>query len=137
MDIQFPIEFLVKGTPVSLQAKRPEARLQWKERVKVASSEAIPEGHFANDDGIAITLYYLPDGQMQGDIDNIIKPILDALNAHIYMDDTQVERVVVQKFEPGNIFNFKKPSQKLAAALEEKKPVLFVRVTNNPHEDSS
>ena len=137
MDIQFPIEFLVKGTPVSLQAKRPEARLQWKERVKGASSEALPEGHFANDDGIAITLYYLPDGQMQGDIDNIIKPILDALNAHIYMDDTQVERVVVQKFEPGNIFNFKKPSQKLAAALEEKKPVLFVRVTNNPHEDLS
>lgn len=137
MDIQFPLEFLVRGTPVSLQAKRPEARQQWKERVREASNEALPQGHFATDDGIAITLYFLPDGRMQGDIDNIIKPILDALNAHIYMDDTQVERVVVQKFEPGNVFDFKQPSRKLAAALEQEKPVLFVRVTNNPHEDLS
>lgn len=137
MDIQFPLEFLVRGTPVSHQAKRPEARQQWKERVREASNEALPDGHFASDDRIAITLYFLPDGRMQGDIDNIIKPIMDAMNTHIYMDDSQVERVVVQKFEPGNVFDFKQPSQKLAAALEHEKPVLFVRVTNNPHEDLS
>ncbi len=35
-----------------------------------------------------------------GDIDNIVKPILDALCHHIYMDDRQVQRLVVQKFEP-------------------------------------
>ncbi len=42
---------------------------------------------------------------MQGDVDNIVKPILDALSKHIYNDDGQVERIWVQKFEPGRIFN--------------------------------
>jgi len=137
MLIELPIEFLVSGTPVSLQAKRSEARHEWKERVKAASRSAIPEFHFASEERIAVTLYFLPDGLMQGDIDNIVKPVLDALNAHVYIDDTQVERVVVQKFEPGKIFEFKNPSPTFAAALEAKKPVLYIRVTNDPHEDLS
>ncbi len=135
MLIDFPIEFLVKGTPVSLQAKRAEAKQEWKARVKAASKAVIPDPHFASDERIAVTLYFLPDGLMQGDIDNIVKPILDALSSHIYLDDAQVERVLVQEFEPGNIFDFKNPSRKFAAALEEEKPVLYIRVSNNPHED--
>jgi crossover junction endodeoxyribonuclease RusA len=134
MLIDFPIEFLVKGTPVSLQAKRAESRREWKERVKTASKSALPEDHFASEDRISVTLYYLPDEQMQGDVDNIVKPILDALCQHIYIDDTQVERVLVQKFEPGNIFEFSNPSATFARALEEAKPVLYVRVSNDPHE---
>jgi crossover junction endodeoxyribonuclease RusA len=102
MQIDFPIEFLVQGTPVSSQAKRPESKNEWKERVKSASNTAIPNLHFASDESMAVTLYYLPSEPMQGDIDNIVKPILDALCQHIYRDDNQVARVVVQKFEPGN-----------------------------------
>ena len=50
MEIEFPIEFLVKGTPVSLQAKRPESREEWKVRVKTASTSVIPQPHFASGD---------------------------------------------------------------------------------------
>ena len=39
---------------------------------------------------------------MQGDVNNIVKPIVDALSRHLYLDDHQVQRVVVQKFEPDN-----------------------------------
>jgi hypothetical protein len=84
-----------------------------------------------------VTLYYLPDEPMQGDVDNIVKPILDALSSHIYIDDHQVERVVVQKFEPGNVFTFSRPTVKFAEALGGERPVLYVRVSNNPHEELS
>jgi hypothetical protein len=47
---------------------------------------------------------------MPGDVDNIVKPILDVLGRHIYVDDAQVERVVVEKFEPKNVFAFRAPS---------------------------
>ncbi len=137
IEINFPIEFVVHGTPLSLQAKRAASRAEWKERVKLASSNAIPSPHYASEERIAVTLYYLPDERMQGDVDNIVKPILDALSCHIYIDDSQVERVVVQKFEPGNAFSFNSPTVKLAEALNGDKPLLYVRVSTDPFEELS
>src|SRR5277367_6140702 len=113
VEIEFPLEFIVLGTPVSLQAKRRESLEEWKARVIEASRAVLPEGHFATDDPLAITLYYFPGSEMQGDIDNIVKPILDALQRHIYLDDRQIQRILVQKFEPGNVFSFTRPSPML------------------------
>jgi hypothetical protein len=135
IEIEFPLEFVVAGTAVSLQAKRRESLDEWKERIKAASRTVLPEGHFATDDPLAITLYYFPASEMQGDIDNIIKPILDALGRHIYLDDRQVQRVVIQKFEPGNVFSFTQPSPTLGSALEQPKPALYIRLSDDPFED--
>ena len=84
---------------------------------------------------MAVTIYSLPGEPMQGDVDNIVKLILDALCKHIYFDDKQVERVVVQKFEPGNAFTLTEPSELFVQALEAPKPIVYIRVTNDPFED--
>ena len=104
LEPEFPIEFIVYGTPVSHQSDNARAKNEWKELVKEASNASLPEGHFSVDRPLAITLYYFPPEDMQGDVDNIVKLVLDALNKHIYQDDHQIERVVVQKFEPGRTF---------------------------------
>jgi crossover junction endodeoxyribonuclease RusA len=135
MVIEFPIEFTVLGTPVSFQAARAASKEQWKARVKAASAMVLPAPHFVSGDRMAVTLYYLPEARMQGDVDNIVKLVLDALCKHIYLDDAQVERVVVQKFEPGNVFNFRSPSASIVAAISGPKPALYVRVSNDPFED--
>jgi len=135
VDIAFPVEFIVEGTAVSLSAKRRESVAEWKERVKAAGKRVLPDGYFANDGRLAVTLYYFPDAEMQGDIDNIVKPVLDAMNQDIYLDDRQVERVVVQKFEPGGIFLFSAPSVILERALKGSKPALYIRLSDNPSED--
>jgi crossover junction endodeoxyribonuclease RusA len=88
VEIEFPIEFLVRGTPAAL-ASRSEARAAWKKRIKSASLSVVPAPHFASEDRIAVSLYYFPAGPMQGDIDNIIKAILDALKLHVFIDDHQ------------------------------------------------
>lgn len=72
---------------------------------------------------------------MQGDIDNIVKPILDALSRFVYIDDRQIQRVWVQKFEPGNVFEFESPSSVLLEAINGPKPVLYVRVSDEIFED--
>ena len=135
VEIEFPLEFLVVGTPVSLQAKRRESVDQWKARIVDASRSTLPEGHFASGNPIAATLFYFPDAEMAGDVDNIVKPVLDALGKHIYVDDRQVQRVLVQKFEPGNVFGFGTPSPKLQDALNRAKPILYIRLSNDPFED--
>ena len=137
MELQFPIEFLVSGTPVSAQAKRTGSRDDWKQRVREASSDALPEDHWATEGRVAATLFFFPDQPMQGDVDNIVKLVLDALAQHIYRDDRQVERVVVQKFEPENVFHFASPSPRLDEALNRDKPILYVRLSDDPFEELS
>jgi crossover junction endodeoxyribonuclease RusA len=65
---------------------------------------------------------------MEGDLDNIVKPILDALSNLIYVDDAQVERILVQRFEPGRIATFSGPSPKLAEAVAKSGPRLYIKV---------
>jgi crossover junction endodeoxyribonuclease RusA len=62
---------------------------------------------------------------------------LDALSRHIYVDDGQVERIVVQKFEPGGVFVFRQPTNIFTEALGGQRPILYVRVSNDPFEELS
>jgi crossover junction endodeoxyribonuclease RusA len=135
MEIEFPIEFLVEGTPVSLGAKRPSTKEAWKQRVRVASLASLPQPHFASGGRMSVTIYCFPERPLQGDVDNIVKLILDALCCHVYKDDQQVERIVVQKFDPGNIFPFSAPSPTLFRAMEARMPVVYIRLSNDPFED--
>lgn len=95
----------------------------------------LPSDYRPYEGRIAATIYYFLDEQMRGDVDNIVKPVLDALSSCAYVDDKQVDRVVVQRFEGGNIFAFTSPSQTLAKAVTDPKPLVYVRLSNNPFED--
>jgi crossover junction endodeoxyribonuclease RusA len=110
LEPDFPFEFVVSGTPRSLggsSASREACN---------ASKSLLPEGHWLTGARMAITIFYFPAEPMEGDIDNIVKQILDSLIGHIYYDDHQVERVLVQKFEPENYFAFDGPSDCLTEA---------------------
>lgn len=131
----FPLEFLVPGTPISHQSALPAARDAWKAQVRACSSETLPEGHWATQNYVSVTLYCFPVTTLGADLDNIAKYVLDALKAHIYIDDSQVERLVLQKFEEGRIFDFVSPGPTLARAINGEKPVLYVRISRDPHED--
>lgn len=135
MEPEFPFEFIVSGTPVSHQRDNPKAKQEWKDLVRASSAARLPEMHFATDQRLAITLYYYPEDRMTGDVDNIVKLTLDAMCKYIYLDDDQVERVVVQKFERGRIFAFGDPTETLAACMLGAKPALYIRVSTDPHEE--
>jgi hypothetical protein len=129
-----PIEFMVRGTAISQQASA-RSRAAWKQTVRAAGALVVPAGSWALTERVAVTIYYFPESRMVGDIDNIVKPILDAMSRFIYVDDVQVERVVVQKFEPDQNFSFSAPTPILADALAAERPTVYVRVSDDPHED--
>jgi crossover junction endodeoxyribonuclease RusA len=130
----FPLEVVVSGTPVSFRAST-RSITAWKEAVRAAAAPSLPEGHWLTEVPIALTLYYFPAEPMEGDIDNILKPVLDSFNNFIYLDDRQVERIVVQKFEPERIFPFANPSGVLAEAIAGRGPKLYIRISIDPFED--
>lgn len=131
MEIAFPVEFIVAGTPVSSQSTNSVSKTEWKDRIRDASSKVLPAPHLASTGRVGVTLYYLPQDQMTGDLDNIIKLILDGMKQHVYVDDQQVERIVVQKFEPETTPALPDAaSLTLRQAWTTERPLLYVRVSD-------
>lgn len=126
---ELPIEFLVVGTPVSLQSSNTNARDGWKALVLSAAEDEVDGGSWAFDEQrLSVTMFYFPQAEMQGDVDNIVKLTIDALVPRIYLDDSLVDRVLVQRFYPEHSATFESPSEKLLKALATKEPVLFVKI---------
>ena len=136
MEIEFPIELIVAGTPVSQQAKLKVNIDEWKGRVRDACAPTLPAPHFATLAAVGVVLYYLPADEMKGDLDNIIKPVLDALKQFVFVDDQQVERLLVQKFEPDRTPGLAESvSSTLQLAWKTERPLLYVRVTDRMDEE--
>lgn len=130
----YPLEIVVEGVPVSLQTKRARSRLLWKERVARIARDRQRETDelgFLDERPIAASIFYFPVSPMDGDIDNIVKPILDSLIGIAFLSDQAVERVLVQKFEPARDWAFERLSDRLALALVTTPPVVYVRIDDD------
>jgi Holliday junction resolvase RusA-like endonuclease len=78
----YPLEVVVSGVPISLQSKSSRNRDAWKRRVSGAARTRRRETYelgFLDDRSLAVTIYYFPRESMVGDVDNIVKPIMDAM----------------------------------------------------------
>jgi crossover junction endodeoxyribonuclease RusA len=129
----YPVEFFIEGVPVSLGSSN-RSRDRWKAIVAYTARQRQRETDelgFLDNRALAVTIYYFPSAPMEGDIDNIVKPILDALIGIAYLDDGVVERVVSQKFEPQVDWAFAAPSDRLATALDKPAPIVYVRVDDD------
>lgn len=135
----FPLEFHVVGTPLSLQASNA-SKEKWKRTVAMTArqrAELTTELVWLEEAPVAVTIFYFPIAPMAGDIDNIVKPILDALSGQAYTDDKLVERVVSQKFEPDTGWSFGSPTDQLTAALdaissnEGPQPIVYIRIDDD------
>jgi crossover junction endodeoxyribonuclease RusA len=132
-DTLYPVEFFIAATPLSLQAS-PASKARWKLAVAEAARRLVRETDelgFLDPRPVSLVIYYFPLAQMLGDIDNIVKPIMDALTRVAYLDDRNVERVIVQKFEPQVEWSFANPGPQLAAALDCAPPVVYIRVDDD------
>ena len=127
------IEFLVVGTPVSLQSSNTKARVGWKALALSATEEEVDGGSWAFDEQrLSVTMFYFPQAEMQGDVDNIVKLTIDALVPRIYLNDSLVDRVLVQRFYPEDSATFESPSEKLLEAFARKEPILFIKIDEVP-----
>ncbi|MDB5288849.1 MAG: crossover junction endodeoxyribonuclease RusA [Phycisphaerales bacterium] len=123
-------EFIIAGPPLSLQTKNRTRLQAWKRRVKEAARKrwrrrgrVRPVTH-----EIAIEILYFFDGPPP-DVDNIIKPIQDALIGVVYMDDNQVSDAVCRKRDINRAFRVRQMSAVLARGFVAGDDFLYVKVT--------
>ena len=92
-----PFEFVMSGPPVSQQARNRARVRAWTGRVRSAAEQGWEGAPLAGEVAVAIT-YYFAEG-VNVDVDNIPKPILDALKGVAYGDDRQVFDLLCRKRE--------------------------------------
>ncbi len=68
---------------------------------------------------------------MEGDVDHIVKLIIDGMLLAIYPNDRLIERVVVQKFEPEAEAVFRSLTPTLEQAIGTERPVIYVRIDDD------
>jgi crossover junction endodeoxyribonuclease RusA len=134
ISLPFPIEFLINDTPRSHQSKNSDGKERWKLKVGQIAKEHIDtlrEWVFLDERPLAATIFYFPPDKMDGDVDNIVKLILDGMKKVIYLEDSFIERVTVQKFEPDITWTFRSLTAKLEEAVDGDPPVIYIRIDDD------
>ena len=129
-----PFDFVIEGPAVSHQPGDKKRLDRWKEQVKEAASEGWNADPLPTSRPVAVTITYFTKrepGEAR-DVDNLAKPILDAMKGVVYCDDEQVSDLLCRirglETKP-RIVNL--PAD-LTEYLKESRPVVHVRVDPSP-----
>lgn len=125
-----PFEFTIKGPPISQQA-RSKSRKRWKAAVVAAAKSKLNSGATPVSDEVAIKITYYYEGDTP-DVDNIIKPIQDALIGVIYIDDSQVVQAISSKTRIDGSFTIRGASAELLLAFSDTDAFLHIQVLTAP-----
>ena len=113
---------------MSQQARRRDRVREWVEEVK-----RVAEGAWDSDPPatgpltVAITYFF---DSTSFDVDNIPKPILDALKGMVFADDSQIFGLLCRKRDMNNNLQIQNPSPDLIDFLLQSRQVLHIAVSN-------
>ncbi|MCY4373778.1 MAG: RusA family crossover junction endodeoxyribonuclease [Spirochaetaceae bacterium] len=128
-----PFEFVIDGPPVSQQTRRRSRVREWTQEVQnVAESRWDTEPPVVGEVMVIIT--YLYKGASL-DVDNLPKPILDALKGLVYSDDAQVSDLLCRKRDLNGDLRIQNPSSVLLETLGHSERFLHIAVDNAPSQE--
>ena len=131
-----PFDFVVIGTPKSLQSKSAQKGGPWQTDVKGAAAPVWGTSQTV-DTPLAVSITYLTERFVargnQPDTDNIAKPILDALKGLVYDDDSIVTDVLCRRRTLNvPLVRFLNPPISFLNALSSSNEFVHVAVDNSP-----
>lgn len=94
-----------------------------------AARARLPQGYWVPTGELRVGVTYFSQGPSGLDVDNLAKPILDALTGVLWLDDSQVAELRVRKTDLSTLVAFKDPPAELATAVTAQEPFVFVQVS--------
>jgi Holliday junction resolvase RusA-like endonuclease len=126
-------EFVIPQGPLSQRAKKDHLR-EWKTYVAEQARLAMPEPFVLATDPVALSLLYFYDEKML-DLDNVLKPIQDALSGVLYEDDSLITDVDLRRRWRRTTFTLNDVSPVLAEGLDLGKEFVYVSLKEAPPQD--
>ncbi|MEM7126190.1 MAG: RusA family crossover junction endodeoxyribonuclease [Chloroflexota bacterium] len=132
-----PFEFTIGGPPVSHQTHNVERLRSWQRAVRQAAAQDWPDHTPPVKLRLKLTVVYYHDGvTARIDNDNMVKPIQDALNGLIYVDDSQITDTYIRKTDLNGRFHVRGMSPVLAQGFCQGEEFIYVRIELAPdHEE--
>ena len=128
--MSIPFELTVYGIPVSQQTRKRERLREWRQDIGSAAKREWTGG--PSDSGpLMVTITYVYD-DIPLDVDNIPKPILDALKQVIFSDDSQITDMLCSKRKLDAELKIETFSPVLNEALARSTPFVYVKVDHAP-----
>ncbi len=128
----FPFEFTLEGPPLSLQTRNRQNLQLWKARVSSAAQDELQAGIQPTVDNVSVTITYYYE-ESSPDVDNIIKPIQDALIGIIFVDDDQVVDTKSRKRQIDSSFRIRGSSAKVLAAFAQGNNFVHIKIEEEPN----
>lgn len=131
-----PFEFIIIGKPISHQTKDKQRLRDWKGKVRHTAETCWPLPQPLGDSmKVTITHYYDAQYGEEGvpDSDNIVKPIRDALNGVVYVDDYQITDFVSRRRNLNGSFRIRGMSPALAEGFCNGAEFLHVKIEAAPN----
>ena len=129
-----PFEFVIPQRPVSQQARRQSRLREWKEFVAEHARLAINQPRDLTTEPVALKLLYIYD-EVALDVDNILKPIQDALIGVLLEDDSVITDVEIRRRWRRTTFTVNAVSPTLAAGLALGREFVYVALSDAPAQD--
>ena len=124
--MSIPFEFVIDGPPVSQQTRRRSLVREWRQEVQsVAEQNWDADPPLVGEVTVSIT-YFFEGASL--DVDNMPKPILDALKGLVYSDDSQVTDLLCRKRDLNGDLQIQDPSLVLLATLRRSEQFLHIMV---------
>jgi hypothetical protein len=127
-----PWDFIVIGTPVSVNVKNGPRRASWRAAVQAAARAAWPAGEPPLTDKLQIQITCFHDSAPPLDADNMLKPIQDALQGIVYVNDRQLTDRHGALRDINGRFLIRDESVPLVLALVAGDPFVHIRVSIPP-----
>ena len=91
-----PFELVIGGPPVSEQTRHRARRRDWVEQLKAVIAARRPADDPPASTAVHVKITHMFPG-VAGDLDNLAKPVLDALKGLAYVDDRHVTDLTMRK----------------------------------------
>lgn len=128
--LMLPFEFIVEGPPVSGQTRNRTRLRAWINTVRAEAMGEWPVGDqpVTDDLNLVVTNYYKIKAP---DVDNILKPIQDALIGLVYDDDSRIVHTASKKKNLNGSYKLQGLSEKVADGLVMECEFIHVKIEQN------
>ena len=130
--MSMPIEFIMEGTPRSAQRhggrRRDVSLSRWREQVAQEATLRYGLAPTSADVIVAITCFHTRSVTALADVDNMAKPVLDALKGVVWVDDKQVRDLVTRRRYLTSDISVVGPSDLLLERLDKPGPFTHIWV---------
>jgi hypothetical protein len=129
-----PFEFIIGSQPVSQQIRRRERLREWKRFVLDEATQNWSPKNTPADGPVCVTLIYLHD-ESALDVDNIVKPIMDALVGLVFPDDSLVTDAIIRSRQLQGAFDLSRASPVLIEGFERGGAFVYVCICDAPPQE--